>query len=338
MPVWDRLSEPSRRHQLPALKRKAPAGGRPCGAAWRLVLVAGALWLVAGCGSEEKPRQPTQTTAGPPSVVDIRIVPTPAYATSILTAQVRAVDPEGQLPELLYQWIRNGAEIPGATGQSLRAPEFKRGDDIAVQATPRSRGVQGSAVTSPAITILNSPPAIVRATVTPLAPSRDDTLRVAIEARDPDGDRLVFTYQWLRNGNEIPDARGATLAARDLRKGDRIAVRVTASDLEAETGALESSPVVVRNTPPRVLGGTQWQGGADGTFSYQVSATDPDGDTLTFALSPDAPKGMSVDPQTGVIRWRPGPGDMGSHRFTLTITDGDGGMVRQELSIVVGEK
>ncbi len=268
----------------------------------------------------------------------MRIAPTPPYATSILSAQVRTVDPEGKPPELLYQWIRNGAEVPGATALSLRAPEFKRGDEVAVQVTPRARGVQGSAVTSSSVTILNSPPAIVRVTVSPVAPSRDDILRVAVEASDPDGDPLVFTYQWLRNGEEIPDARRATLAARDLRKGDRISVRVTASDLEAETGALESGPLVIRNSPPRVLGGSQWQGDADGTFSYQVDATDPDGDPLTFALSPDAPKGMSVDPKAGVIRWRPGPGDAGTHRLTLVITDGDWGMVRQEISIVVGEK
>ena len=156
--------------------------------------------------------------------------------------------------------------------------------------------------------------------------------------RDPDADRLLFKYQWLRNGTEIPGAMGPTLAASPLRKGDRISVRVTASDSEAETGPVESPPVVIRNAPPKFLAGPQWRSEPDGAFSYQVAAVDADGDPLTFTVSSDAPKGMAIAPKTGTIRWRPEPEDVGTHRFTITVNDGDGGIVRQEVSAVVGER
>lgn len=309
----------------------------PWAVAWAVTLLAA---LAAGCGREENSGATgsPQSPSGPPSVVDIRIVPTPAYVTSILTAQAHAADPQAQLVELLYQWIRNGTEIPGAAGQALRPPAFKRGDQLAVRVTPRAGGVQGSAVTSAPITIMNSPPLIVRLTVTPVSPSREDSLKVTVEARDPDADRLLFKYQWLRNGNEIPDGVGPTLAAGHLRKGDRISVRVSASDSEAETGPVESPPVVVRNAPPRFLAGSPWRNEPDGSFSCQVAALDADGDPLTFALSSDAPKGMTIDPKTGTLRWHPQSEDVGTYRFTVAVNDGDGGIVRREFSTVVAER
>ena len=38
------------------------------------------------------------------------------------------------------------------------------------------------------------------------------------------------------------------------------------------------------------------------TYTYDVDATDVDGDTLTYSLT-DNPNGMVIDPSTGVITW-----------------------------------
>jgi hypothetical protein len=40
------------------------------------------------------------------------------------------------------------------------------------------------------------------------------------------------------------------------------------------------------------------------TFSYDVEASDPDHDPLTFSLT-DAPTGMTIDADTGLITWTP---------------------------------
>jgi len=302
-----------------------------------------ALLLAPACGQGEAPggsARPAQPPVGggPPVVTEIRIAPDQARVSNPITAQARTSDPTGHRVDLEYQWLRNGAEIPGATAQVLASPEVKRGDEIAVRVTPVARGLRGVAVTSPALTLLNSPPVLVRLTVAPREVRREDTLKVNVEARDPDGDRLLLTYQWLRNGEEIPGATAATLAAKDLRKGDRITVRVTVSDLEATTPPQESQPAVILNSPPRVLGGPRWETGPDGTITYQMVAEDPDGDVLVFTLSPNAPKGMSLDGRTGILRFRPAAGDAGTHRFSVTINDGDGGAVRQELIMVIREQ
>ncbi len=298
-----------------------------------------ALAVIAGCGQDEA-RSPG--AAGrrpvPPKVIAAHIVPSPAYATSFLTAQVRTADAQGQAVELLYQWLRNGEEIPGATSPTLRPPAFRQGDEISVQVIPRSRGVKGAPVAAPPLRILNSPPAIVRLALSPGFPVKEDAIAVTVEAHDPDDDSLTFSYQWLRNDVPIPHATEATLSGADLRKGDRIAVRVTASDGEAESPVSVSPTVVVRNTPPRVVPGKQWQTGPEGTLIYQVMAVDADGDPVVFRLSSDAPKGMIIDPHSGVLRWTPGPGDAGAHRFSVIVTDSDGAAVQQEVTVTVGAR
>ena len=37
-------------------------------------------------------------------------------------------------------------------------------------------------------------------------------------------------------------------------------------------------------------------------YTYQVKATDPDEDKLTYSLK-SAPAGMTIDPKTGAIQW-----------------------------------
>ena len=40
-------------------------------------------------------------------------------------------------------------------------------------------------------------------------------------------------------------------------------------------------------------------------YSYDADASDPEGDALTFSLD-QAPTGMTIDPNTGLIQWTPG--------------------------------
>lgn len=51
-----------------------------------------------------------------------------------------------------------------------------------------------------------------------------------------------------------------------------------------------------------------------------LSADDPDGDDVDFSVAP-LPVGADLDPERGRLRWRPGPGDVGIHRLTVTATD-----------------
>jgi hypothetical protein len=89
--------------------------------------------------------------------------------------------------------------------------------------------------------VRDSRPVVTSVAITPSRPVPGQVLTATVAAQDPDGRRVTFTYQWLRNDTLIPGATGPTL---DLSRhgygvvGDVITVRVTPSD-----GVLTGAPV-----------------------------------------------------------------------------------------------
>ena len=75
-------------------------------------------------------------------------------------------------------------------------------------------------------------------------------------------------------------------------------------------------PPTITSTPPAMV---------NRTYQYDVTATDPDGDAITFRLS-DAPDGMTIDADTGQIRWTAGPTQIGTFTPSVIADDGKGGM------------
>ena len=69
-------------------------------------------------------------------------------------------------------------------------------------------------------------------------------------------------------------------------------------------------------------------------FSYQVTAEDPDGDPLTFALVV-GPPGMTIDPQTGLIEWLVTSKELGVYDVTVEVTDGQGGSDSQSFQVEI---
>lgn len=102
---------------------------------------------------------------------------------------------------------------------------------------------------------VNAAPAVISATIAPTSPDTNDVLTVTVVAQDPDGDPLTYSYQWTKNGDDIAGAMGATLdlgLSGNGDHGDRIAVRVTATDGSATSAPLTSASVTVINSAPSV--------------------------------------------------------------------------------------
>lgn len=56
-------------------------------------------------------------------------------------------------------------------------------------------------------------------------------------------------------------------------------------------------------------------------YVYDVEATDPDDDTLTYSLTV-SPDGMVIDPDTGVIKWKPSLSQLGPNEVIVEVSDG----------------
>jgi len=56
-------------------------------------------------------------------------------------------------------------------------------------------------------------------------------------------------------------------------------------------------------------------------YTYDVEATDPNGDTLTYSLT-TSPTGMTINSNTGVISWTPTEAQIGAIEVVVEVSDG----------------
>jgi hypothetical protein len=75
----------------------------------------------------------------------------------------------------------------------------------------------------------------------------------------------------------------------------------------------------VRSSPNNPGDQTNWQGDA---VALSLSASDPDGDTLTYGAT-GLPPGVSINTTTGLISGSLGAPDSGSYSVTVSTSDGD---------------
>jgi hypothetical protein len=80
--------------------------------------------------------------------------------------------------------------------------------------------------------------------------------------------------------------------------------------------------VVPFNHPPVVAAIPAHAVDEGARLSIPVSASDPDGDAITYGLGAGAPSGAAIDPSTGLFSWTPDPYDSaGTYSITVVATD-----------------
>ena len=145
-------------------------------------------------------------------------------------------------------------------------------------------------------------------------------IKVIIDrATGVDGRDVVYKFDWTINGQPAGDG---TDRLGGFKRGDRVGVKVTPVEGD-KPGQARFLDVLINNMPPQVTESKQVS--FDGkTFVYQVKGADPDGDTVSYALE-DAPAGMTINSQTGLITWPIKENDYGEKIFKVRIDDGKSG-------------
>ncbi len=85
-------------------------------------------------------------------------------------------------------------------------------------------------------------------------------------------------------------------------------------------------------SPPEIFSIPKTSVAAGELYEYRVDAT---GYGLSYELV-EGPEGMKIDPATGILTWRPGKDDVGSHRVVVNV-ENCGGYDTQEFILVVYE-
>ena len=190
-------------------------------------------------------------TNSAPVIESVSFSPAEPSKNDVLRAIVSAYDPDGDWLTYSYHWLRNGVTITGATGSSLDlsvAGHGDRGDTITVRVTVTDPQGLATQAPSASVVVANAPPRLTVA-LSSETPGTSDVLAASAVATDADGDPVTVTYEWLRNGVLVP---GATTASLDLGvygdQGDRIVVRVTASDGQGGIQVVERTALVLPST------------------------------------------------------------------------------------------
>ena len=151
--------------------------------------------VVASDDSSESPAMTASVPVGnmPPQISNIELSPfgKPSAGTDI-TANPKAVDPEGNDIEYRYAWRVNGSPV-GEDGPTLSASKFKRGDRIEVEVVASDR-TDESVLATPPIEVVNAAPRIVSQ---PGPLGSDGVFRYKLQVEDPDGDAL-FRYRLVK--------------------------------------------------------------------------------------------------------------------------------------------
>jgi RHS repeat-associated protein len=88
----------------------------------------------------------------------------------------------------------------------------------------------------------------------------------------------------------------------------------------------------IPNRPPAFTSVPLLEATVGKLYTYPASATDPDGDALSYTLT-TGPQGMIVDGATGRVQWTPAPDQAGNHPVVVRVADGRGGWAEQVYTV-----
>jgi len=310
----------------------------------------GAAWLVLACGGEDPEpsgaplaRETAESREeraenGVPVVERLVLHPPAPLPGQQIEARIDAYDPDGDPIRLELEWRHEGRVIASGARSTVAPDGLAKGDEVAVFVTATD-GRDTSEPLRASVTVGNTDPLVRAFYLAPdgeIAPGQEVT--GAPQAFDPDGDALAYEFEWILNGERVRGADAATFDTTKLKRGDRLQARVRVTDGEAWSPTAESMTLELANRPPRFAPLPPIESSAGG-FHADLEAEDPDGDrSLRFRLL-KGPEGMTVDPVSGRVSWRPGKDRVGTHPVEVAVADAFGAesALGFELTVAGGE-
>ena len=145
-----------------------------------------------------------------------------------------------------------------------------------------------------------------------------------VDAADPNGDTLTYSLTSSPTSMTINSTTGLINWTPTSTGDYDVTVRVSDGSL-IDT---QSFTIHVReesestNQAPNITSTPITTATVDVLYTYNVDATDPNGDTLTYSLT-TKPAGMTINSSTGLINWTPASAQIGNNSVTVKVSDGD---------------
>jgi hypothetical protein len=318
------------------------------GASWgRLVL---ALALVAGgsaCGGgEEKSTRvasmvaPVDPEAGgaassePPGIESIALDPARAVAGTRLRAKAKLRNTGGRKVSVDYRWQTSSGRVLGQ-GQELETAGLEPGAVIEVFATPRFEDETGEPFAH-RFRLAAEASLLALVVIDDREGKRvGSLLRAVVETTEEEAGFDEVALEWRVGGETVGTEE--ELDTTPFQPGDVVELRAApAAELAEGAGRprpIHAEPIVLEPSVAPEITSQPASGLEGGLFRYAVRASSgARGAQLRYELL-KGPEGMTVDPATGVVEWRPKVEQRGRFDVEVAVIDQWGSGVAQSFAI-----
>ena len=160
------------------------------------------------------------------------------------------------------------------------------------------------------------------------------------DATDLEGDTLTYSLLTAPNGMTIESDTGKISWTPGTNTVGNYSISVQVNDGRGGIDQQDYTLSVIApppNRPPIITSIPIVDARVKQEYQYQAIATDPDSDTLTYSLV-NAPNGMTIDANTGLIRWTATANQTGLQEVELKVNDEKGGVAEQKYQILVQQE
>lgn len=277
-----------------------------------------------------RPNQPPSISGSPAAEVTVN---------SAYSFRPTASDPDGDSLSFSIAGMPAWAGFDAATGQLSGTPV--EGEEGTYSGIRISVADGTDTVSLPAFAIIvnalpNTPPTISGSPATSVTVGNAYTFTPT--ANDADGDNLSFAISGKPGWASFDSGNGrlsGTPAGGDEGTYSAILISVSDGQASAALGAFAISVAALPNSPPTISGTPAAEVTVGSGYAFNPSASDPDGDNLTFSIS-GKPDWADFDTSSGALSGTPVVGDEGNYAgIRISVSDGDAAAAVPDFSISV---
>jgi len=260
-----------------------------------------------------------------PAVGIVSIIP--AWGVTVNTAlscTATATDVDGGTPTLSYTWDAGGITLGIGSSVDLSGSGTTKGQDVTCTATATDSSGDTS-IGSASVTVGNTAPEIVGASIAPSDAQTNDTLSVLVTTFDADDDTVGLSYTWYV-GTSVAGTSSTLDGATAFDKYDEVYVVVLATDGEVEGEPVATDSITIENTPPSGPVVSIDDGGDGLICLIDAGSTDDDVDTIdyTFDWDVDGTPFTDTDTSTHTGDTVSAAALSSAETWTCTVTPDDG--------------
>ena len=266
----------------------------------------------------------------PPVIESIELDPKRPVAGARVRAKARLAASPGRKAQVSYQWQTSSGRALGR-GPVLETKGLDPGSVVEVLATPEDGEKTGETLAHRFRLAAEASQIALVVIDARAGKSVGSVLRAVVETTDESDGFDAARLEWRIGGKRVGEED--ELDTAPFAPGDVVELRAFPDGESEGRRGIHAEPIVLERGAPPEITSTPSSGIEGGQFRYGVAATSPvRGAELQFELL-KGPQGMTVDPTTGVVLWRPATAQRGRFDVEVAVKDQWGTGVAQGFSI-----